>query len=420
MQTGKYFLRSVLNVAGANLFAGFYATVVWYYLKAEVQNGITERQAINARVIYYSWFVLSVFALDWAHAGTAVIEVAGMTARHLAPQNALQTMWHSERSWSGPTGWMKALATATKIWILHLLNPFANRDRSKPSGFWWCLAIINLPFWLAVPLSGLSFDFGTALVENSQRVVITGIDQTTFETRSPSFLWQRAMERWSQSTSSASETKSSLYSPANDFGKRKVHGEDPLLHFDGTDETEFFSSPSTETKSHGRTWGLKVRAKAKLMPPTNLTMIHATVYSEWKSLPKARTVKRIQLDQTYGCGSNFLVASNATGLPVYSSERANLAASNESLHLPETTLVELIIWQYYKDLPGAIIDSSMNAMMSAPSLCMSHFQMLTIHWPWRIGISTNCRNPANLFSEATGFLWRSNRLLALLISHLSQ
>lgn len=365
----KYRLRSSLNIIGAALYTGFYAFIVWYYIEAPIQNGITEHRILSAKAIYYAWFLVSVFALDWAHAGTAIVEIAAVVSRYLAPQTALHTLWHSERSWSGPTGWMKAICTAISLWIMNLTrgSPSSHdKYRCGPSRLWWLLTVINIPIWIAVPLSGLSFDFGRSLVADSSLVQISGVNQSSFETRSPSYIWQKALEKWALGGPVTPPGSAVLYAPSTVGEADGWYYEDAITNHDASETITFFSGPSVSARAQGRTWGILTSVKAQPVHPSNLTMMSVTSYSNWTSRPGfGPPARRLQFGPTYGANGAFVLKSNGTMRPVYTERVEGYDSRFEFSDLPETTLVEIVLWQYYKDVLAAVNDWSMIEMLSS-------------------------------------------------------
>lgn len=57
--------------------------------------------------IFYSWFVLGVFALEWSKYGLAGVESAMLQTSFWQAPNAAALITHSESLWSGPDGWFK-------------------------------------------------------------------------------------------------------------------------------------------------------------------------------------------------------------------------------------------------------------------------------------------------------------------------
>lgn len=367
----RYRLRSALNILGSIAFTAFYALIIWYYVDIPVQNGVAENRTLDPKFIYYFWFILSVFALDWAHSGTAVIEIAAVISKHLAPKTAMQTMWHSERSWGGPTGWMKAVVTVIYRSVGQLRKSHDTARENSPATLWWLLTLINVPIWIAVPLSGLSFDFNKAATSSSHPVVITGVNQSSFETRSSSFLWQSAVERWSQGGVTNPQGPGVLYAPESVTNLGNTYYNDIIQNINFSDSVTFFSGPSVEERAEGRTWGLHVRVNVRPVLPEDLTMINAQSFKNWTSTASAVSTKHVVFEPVYGCGGALVVASNGSGTPAYMAGKG-WAETWDQEYLTEqffvNTLVEMVLWQYYPEDLGIDTgaDASMQKLMQSP------------------------------------------------------
>jgi hypothetical protein len=364
----KYRFRSALNILGSVSFTGLYCVIIWYYINSPVENGIAKNFIVDAKVIFYLWFLLSVFALDWAHSATAVIEIAALKSRYFAPQTAMHFMWHSERSWGGPTGWMKAVVSTLVQFTKGFRTSQMSLHARRPARLWWLLTLVNIPLWIAVPLSGLSFDFSTASVSDTRPVEIYGVNQTTFELRSSSFLWQTAMERWSQGHTTTPSGPSILYAPQSVGEASDTYYYDAIRKPDDSDSVVFFSGPAVSERAEGPTWGVWVRVSAKAVPVDDLRMIHASSFQHWNLTSLAKSSQYTRLDTMYGCGSALLVASNGSLQPAYSDDgnHARSKRSGSARHDLNQEAVEILLWQYYNETFVISDDPTVNAMVKDP------------------------------------------------------
>lgn len=109
----RHIPRALLNSLGPLVVLAAYALIVGYYLSKSSPSGIIPSPApINPGIVFYAWFVLSVFVLGWPKSGLAGFEAAALGRPALAPTNAARLMWHTETTWSEVNGWYRALVAA--------------------------------------------------------------------------------------------------------------------------------------------------------------------------------------------------------------------------------------------------------------------------------------------------------------------
>ena len=72
---------------GPVLFLGFYGFICFNYLVRPAQNDIVPN-TLDARWVYYAWFLMVVFILDWARTGLANVDAVALMRPRLAPRTA--------------------------------------------------------------------------------------------------------------------------------------------------------------------------------------------------------------------------------------------------------------------------------------------------------------------------------------------
>ncbi|PGH27361.1 hypothetical protein AJ80_00839 [Polytolypa hystricis UAMH7299] len=100
-----FWLRASAGLVVPPLVTGYYVFLVKYYLlvQDEDKNQLRVGPA-GANLAFWSWrFRASRYGLVGAEAGML------MYHRWLGPRDALQLMMHADRTWSGPSGWIKIL-----------------------------------------------------------------------------------------------------------------------------------------------------------------------------------------------------------------------------------------------------------------------------------------------------------------------
>lgn len=108
-QLRRYKWRTFLSLIGPLLVLGFYAFICFQYLNRPAENDIVPEKALDARWVYYAWFITVVFILDWARTGLANFEAAALMHPRLAPTSAMELMWHTDSNWASVLWWLRGL-----------------------------------------------------------------------------------------------------------------------------------------------------------------------------------------------------------------------------------------------------------------------------------------------------------------------
>lgn len=104
----RYKWRTFLNILGPSLVLGFYSFVCFHFLINPPVNNIVPFTRVNSHWIFYSWIVLSVFILDWARSALANLEATALM-NNVAPQSAMELMWHADNNWNNFLWWLRAV-----------------------------------------------------------------------------------------------------------------------------------------------------------------------------------------------------------------------------------------------------------------------------------------------------------------------
>ena len=104
----SYRWRSFLTFFGPLCLLAFYAFVCFGFLARPPTNNVVPYVLGDARWTYYVWFIIAIFALDWARSGLGNIEAAALMRSRLAPRDAMELMWHSDSNWANPPWWLRA------------------------------------------------------------------------------------------------------------------------------------------------------------------------------------------------------------------------------------------------------------------------------------------------------------------------
>ncbi|KAI0118994.1 hypothetical protein F4814DRAFT_223065 [Daldinia grandis] len=222
-----------------------YYFVIWLHFGRDPDDPVKYGSASEIRV-FYSWFIISVFALEWSKYGLAGVESAMLQTPFWQVPNAVALMMHSESPWSGPDGWFKCLQ-----W-------FGRPQKSLVHRLWSLLAILSLLVYVAVPLSGLSFETSDGYVPSSVPPMVIGHTWEDYNLRQMSFYYDGALKAWEIGSPATIPGFGLIYTPEyvqreQYSGLKSVRNTLPLD--DGI--PEILLAPQASTPVSGKVWGLR-------------------------------------------------------------------------------------------------------------------------------------------------------------------
>jgi hypothetical protein len=289
----RYIARSVLNTLGPCLFTAFYLFIVFVYLLRPSVNGVIPYFPIPAQGVFFALFVVSIFVFDWARSGIAGFEAAALMKPRLAPKNALQFMWHADRAWGSPSGWYKALVAVYEDIRHRSTKERRHKSSQAPGALWWYLSLSSFLLYVAVPFAGLSMDPKEALKLSTRKILISGTNETTFDTRNPNALAETANGRWRQGNPTTPQGETIFYAPQGTSNVSATYYEDVIqkIYRNDTDSKSdsgasvtFFSGPQVSERAHGRAWGLHTNLNCSIANPYNdLHLLKVKAINNWTS-----------------------------------------------------------------------------------------------------------------------------------------
>lgn len=283
----RYIGRSLLNTLGPVAVTGFYFFIATEFLSRPSVNNISPSRVLSGKGVFYTFFVLSVFVLDWAKSGLAGFEAWALMQPGLAPVNANQLMWHTDRAWGSMSGWWKALLVTIDF---VRLGKRKGEKWQGPSGLWFYLASCSMIFFVAVPFAGVSMEPDISFRLSDRQIAIMGPNQSTFDTQQSVSVAQKADGRWRQGIPTTPQGETILYAPE---GTRNASGaflEDearniylhPQRNSDSRPSITFFSGPAVGERVHGDAWGLLVNVSCvPVNPYTRLRLLNITSRNDW-------------------------------------------------------------------------------------------------------------------------------------------
>ncbi|KAK7223645.1 hypothetical protein V2G26_011648 [Clonostachys chloroleuca] len=324
------------------------------------------KRPIDSQIVFYAWWLINIFILDWAKSGIAGFEAAALMNPSIAPKNARQLMWHTDRAWGSLTGWAKVVIT-TNRYLFHKATKRKPSEWTGPSALWFHLALSSLLLYIAIPLSGLSLEQESALRNGSRRVEITQVNQTTFDLRSANALAEQIAGSWRRGWTTTPDGASILYAPDGTSEVSDTYFEDSiqgvyqaLLKNTSTPVNEsitIFSGPQASERAYGRAWGfLATISCTPLHPYSGLKLLNMTSIDQWsyrsvtggKFLSNtSRTDGLVALatgsSQTLGVNFKYVLATNDDIEWIrrdYSDLIANSSGTNKS---PYSRVAEVVI-----------------------------------------------------------------------------
>ncbi|KKZ68108.1 hypothetical protein EMCG_06218 [[Emmonsia] crescens] len=196
----RFWLRAVISVVVPPVVTGYYTFLVNYYLEPQNEDINPLRVGPGgANFAFWSWFLIGVFGLNLSKYGLIGTE-AGMLMhnRPLGPKDALQLMMHADRTWSGPSGWLKILRKSMFLWKKNGMSGQHARDHA-PSRLWFILLFLSALPLAALPISGLCMESGDGYIirkSGLSKPVVLGRNQTNFDFRETISVYLKASSDW--------------------------------------------------------------------------------------------------------------------------------------------------------------------------------------------------------------------------------
>lgn len=269
-QLRKYHRRTVLTFFAPLLILGYYTFICCAFLVKPPSNGIVDTVYAHARWVYYVWFIVAIFALDWSRIGLANIEAASLMHRHLSPSTAVELMWHTDSKWANPLWWLRAVY-ASLTTTLKSSTSSKYSLQSTPDLLWVGLSFTTLLVFVALPLSGLTMEISDVNYYTDDPATIYGPNLTGFNWRSVSILQQQARTFWESGRQTTPSHNAILYAPEGTRDASATYFYDLVTN--RTDFVEYFAGPAVRTVVHGTAWGMYANTSCRCVPKNQLQML---------------------------------------------------------------------------------------------------------------------------------------------------
>lgn len=238
----RYWVRTLALILIPAIVTVWYG-VIWVelVLRVDSDDAVKYRNS-SGSLIFYSWFIIGVFGLSWAKYGLDGVEVAMLQTRFWRAPNLVAFLMHSNSTWSGLSGWLKAIYHRQ----FHRL---------------WCLlSILSILPFIAFPLSGLVFELGDGYVATSKHPMVVGRNQTNFRDVYPMGKNTMAEMAWRTGATPIVPGFGVVYTPkgidrSRYPGLTQIPNTLPL----GEAIPDMFLAPQGEMPISGKAWGLRVK-----------------------------------------------------------------------------------------------------------------------------------------------------------------
>uniref|UniRef100_L2FAZ1 Uncharacterized protein n=1 Tax=Colletotrichum fructicola (strain Nara gc5) TaxID=1213859 RepID=L2FAZ1_COLFN len=254
----RYWARTLILLLVPLIITGYYYWI-WLYLLSRPHDDVIKFGSATEIWVYYSWFIIGVFALEWSKHGLVGVEVAMLETKTFGAPHLVALLSHSEGTWSGPGGWFKCITKAFKH------NQSGIRTSLgvslKTYKLWYILAFISLSLYVGMPLSGLTMELSDGYVRLNEAPMVVGRNSTTFHKRYKlsNQKTNAAQAAWEMGSPATLPGIGIIYTP--DYFDREGHdslGESPNLLPTDRGIPEMFIVPQALGPISGRSWGLRV------------------------------------------------------------------------------------------------------------------------------------------------------------------
>lgn len=268
-----YRWRTFLSIAGPLIVLGFYCFICFNYLDRPAQNNVLSRSVVDARWIYYVWFLIGILILDWARSGICNVEAAALMKRRFAPNNAKELFWHADQNWGNILWWLRGLREV----LLH-----GPQSGNAPAGLWWLLALNSMLLWVAIPLSGISMDFSNVSMPSNNQASILGPTPQSFGTRMLLALPQQIRANWRSGRPTTPSDASILYAPYGTKDVSLTYYNDRIHKATNGETVTFFAGPATNELLRGNAWGMEASISCEAINQRDLTLFKVNGFNDYK------------------------------------------------------------------------------------------------------------------------------------------
>lgn len=269
----QYLWRSLLTFWGPIFVLGLYGFIGAYYLEQPPSNDVVSSNAVDARWLFYAWFIIAILSLDWGRAGLANIEAAALMKSKLAPRTASQLMWHVDTNWSNILWWLRCLCSRT-LWLAKRRKSSTDdctKTISTPNKLWIVLSFASALLLASVSLSGLTMELAEANIRSTNKAQIFGPNFTTFTYRFEENLPQQISSSWESGRKTSPQNGAIFYAPESTANVSSTYFDDQATQ--NSTRIEVFTAPAVHENVVGTAWGISANLTCQPTAARDLQMI---------------------------------------------------------------------------------------------------------------------------------------------------
>lgn len=359
--------RTLLGVFWPLGFFAYYALISFYYLNQPPVNDVVQSNHLrHAKTIFYGWFVVSIFVLDWARSTLAHFEAAAVMRPQLAPSTAMKLMWHADSQWTNVLCWLKAICYSV-----------AGR-KARPGRLWIGLSITSLLTFVAVPLGGLTMEVGTVWIKSSTPAAILGPRPDTFNFKGMINVPALARARWRGGATTTPSDASIFYAPEGTPNASQTYFSDQIMLPNNSGPVKVFLGPAVNQYVAGNAWGMEADVDCQQVHRDKLQLLQVRGYGNYNISKVDLESGGLPLYRETGffwdkALFELLVVADGTwyGDSPYDSESNHDfetldSFNNKTIETEVTTgLLEVYLWQGWN--PHILQDSTMQELLDDES-----------------------------------------------------
>ncbi|EGC41819.1 conserved hypothetical protein [Histoplasma capsulatum var. duboisii H88] len=344
----RFPLRAVAVIFGPIIVLAYFA-FIWKLI--QTREGHTLKFGFSNELwIYYSWFLVGVFGLNFSKYGLLGIEASMLHDRTWQVENTMTLLMHCDSSWNGPGGWFKCCSA------------FLQRRRIAAGRLWYTLAALSLVPFVALPLSGLTMEPVRGYVKLRDPPLAIGHKLDDFHRRS-----QEANENLFWRTGFPPKLPGlgiAYIAPHVQRESFPYLREVPNILPSNVSESnpEFFLAPQANVPINGTVWGLLIGCNCSIVksfsefkilsqrPPANFNESSSLVTLNLNSSMLSDRVL-VAANQNANLVAHAQIGFNLSG--VYG--HASWAAPK-----PMPALFEYALWQAHRDMGFSLLGEQLN------------------------------------------------------------
>ncbi|CAH0045521.1 unnamed protein product [Clonostachys solani] len=273
--------RSLVLLLVPFIVVGYYC-LIWKLFILRDRDAAVNYGISGERWIFYSWFIVGVFALEWSRYGLAGAECAALQSRWLRSNNMVGLLNHSGSTWSDPGGWGLSFTRfvnseearqaytgwygvfkSLKWGIFNPLNWVAGMGRVLGSlqhyKLWYLLTLLSLSFYIGLPLSGITMELSNGYVKTKSKPEVVGRTWENLHSRAEWFYTPSIQKAWEVGSPATVPGIGIIYT-AGYIDRSRYKGlqsvPNTLPMTDGL--PEMFLAPQGRNPVSGRAWGFRV------------------------------------------------------------------------------------------------------------------------------------------------------------------